>query len=158
MDMQGNQAKGKRCVMGRKMIYLDDAIDALDVLRQEHRYKIPGKRDTYSQYNEAWQDALDRVEGTIFNLPSAQPDVPDTNVGDMISRADAIDDLHGKDPSQIWDTADIEVWVNALPSAQTEIDVQKLLKAVYDHPLLGEYEKAVITEIVDKLQEEKADD
>ena len=49
------------------------AIDALDVLCQEHRYKIPGKRETYSQYNEAWQDALDRAEGAIFNLPSAQP-------------------------------------------------------------------------------------
>ena len=48
------------------------AIDALDVLCQEHRYKIPGKIETYSQYNEAWQDALDRAEGAIFNLPSAQ--------------------------------------------------------------------------------------
>jgi len=51
------------------------AIDALDVLCQEHRYKIPGKRETYSQYNEAWQDALDRAEGAIFNLPSAQPEI-----------------------------------------------------------------------------------
>lgn len=51
------------------------AIDALDVLCQEHRYKIPGKRETYSQYNEAWQDALDRAEGAIFNLPSAQPGI-----------------------------------------------------------------------------------
>lgn len=50
------------------------AIDALDVLCQEHRYRIPGKRETYSQYNEAWQDALDRAEGAIFNLPSAQPE------------------------------------------------------------------------------------
>ena len=50
------------------------AIDALDVLCQEHRYKIPGKIETYSQYNEAWQDALDRAEGAIFNLPSAQPE------------------------------------------------------------------------------------
>ena len=49
------------------------AIDALDVLCQEHRYKIPGKRETYSQYNEAWQDALDRAEGVISNLPPAQP-------------------------------------------------------------------------------------
>ena len=48
------------------------AIDALDVLCQEHRYKIPGKIETYSQYNEAWQDALDRAEGAIFNLPSAE--------------------------------------------------------------------------------------
>lgn len=50
------------------------AIDALDVLCQEHRYKIPGKIETYSQYNEAWQDALDRAEGAIFNLPSAKPE------------------------------------------------------------------------------------
>ena len=48
------------------------AIDALDVLCQEHRYRIPGKRETYSQYNEAWQDALDRAEGAIGNLPSAE--------------------------------------------------------------------------------------
>ena len=39
---------------------------------------------------------------------------------DVISRQVAINDLQGKDPSQIWDTADIEVWVNALPSAQPE--------------------------------------
>ena len=37
---------------------------------------------------------------------------------DLISRQAAIDDLHGKDPSQIWDTADVEVWINALTSAQ----------------------------------------
>ena len=50
------------------------AIDALDVLCQEHRYKIPGKQETYSQYNEAWQDALDRAENAIGNLPSAEPE------------------------------------------------------------------------------------
>lgn len=50
------------------------AIDALDVLCQEHRYKIPGKWETYSQYNEAWQDALDRAENAIFKLPSAEPE------------------------------------------------------------------------------------
>ena len=55
------------------------AIDALDVLCQEHRYKIPGKSETYSEYNEAWQDALDRAEGLIFNLPSAQPDDEEAN-------------------------------------------------------------------------------
>ena len=48
-------------------------------------------------------------------------------MSDLISRAAAIDDLHGKDPSQIWDTADIEVWVNALPPAQlTEVDIQRM--------------------------------
>ena len=50
-------------------------------------------------------------------------------------------------------------FIERLPSAYPGIDPQKLLKAIYKHPLLGEYEKAVITEIVDKLQEgEKADD
>lgn len=51
------------------------AIDALDVLCQEHRYKIPGKGETYSQYNEAWQDALDRAEGAIGNLLPAEPQI-----------------------------------------------------------------------------------
>lgn len=46
----------------------------------------------------------------------------DTNVptNDCISRQAAIDDLHTKDPSMIWDTADVEVWVNTLSSAQPE--------------------------------------
>ena len=57
------------------------AIDAIDVLCQEHRYKIPGKIETYSQYNEAWQDALDRAEGAIFNLPSSQPERTCVNCG-----------------------------------------------------------------------------
>lgn len=57
------------------------AIDAIDVLRQEHRYKIPGKGETYSQYNEAWQDALDRAEGAIGNLPSAEPEHTCVNCG-----------------------------------------------------------------------------
>ena len=42
-------------------------------------------------------------------------------MNDLISRQDAIDDLHGRDPSQIWDTADIEVWINALPSVQPDV-------------------------------------
>ena len=39
------------------------------------------------------------------------------DMSDLIDRQVAIDELHGKDPSQIWDTADIEVWLNTLPSA-----------------------------------------
>ena len=42
------------------------------------------------------------------------------NNSDLISRQAAIDELHGKDPSQIWDTADVEVWLNALPSTQSK--------------------------------------
>ena len=56
--------------------------------------------------------------GNGSDCPKNAQNSEDRTTGDLISRAAAIDDLHGKDPSQIWDTADIEVWVNALPSAQ----------------------------------------
>ena len=63
---------------------------------------------------------------------------------DLISRSAAIDDLHGKDPSQIWDTADVEVWVNALPSAQPERKTGKwILQIRHDNkgePLLAWYQ------------------
>ena len=53
---------------------------------------------------------------------------------DLISRQVAIDDLKYKDPSQIWDTADIEVWINSLPSAQPErkTDENNHYKTGYD--------------------------
>lgn len=47
---------------------------------------------------------------------------------DLIDRQVAIDDLRGKDPSQVWDTADIEVWINSLPSAQGFADTAYLEK------------------------------
>ena len=48
-------------------------------------------------------------------------------MSDLISRQAAIDDLRGKDPSQIWDTADVEVWVNSLPSAQLTLRERALM-------------------------------
>lgn len=40
----------------------------LDKIEAEHPYKVPGKRDAYSQYNEGWQDAIDRVRGELERL------------------------------------------------------------------------------------------
>lgn len=40
-----------------------------------------------------------------------------SRVTEYINRDNAINDLKGRDPSQVWDTADVEVWVNELPSA-----------------------------------------
>lgn len=37
----------------------------LEEIEAEHPYKIPGNCDSYSQYNEAWQDAIDRVRGRL---------------------------------------------------------------------------------------------
>ena len=80
-------------------------------------------------------------------------------MNDLISRQVAIDDLHGKDPSQIWDTADIEVWVNALPSVQTNPcddavsrqrllnDLKELIAAWKKYPVMAEQIKGVETAI-----------
>lgn len=40
---------------------IDEIIEQLEKLGKEHLYKVIGQPDTYSQYNEAWQDCIDRV-------------------------------------------------------------------------------------------------
>lgn len=37
----------------------------MEKLEKEHPYKVIGQPDTYSQYNEAWQDCMDRVLGIV---------------------------------------------------------------------------------------------
>lgn len=44
----------------------------LEEIEAEHPYKVPGNPDTYSQYNEGWQDALDRVRGKIECIKKEQ--------------------------------------------------------------------------------------
>jgi len=80
---------------GQDLISRQDAIDILDALCQEHRYRIPGKAETYSSYNEAWQDALGRAENAIGNLPSAQPDYQEV-LGWLLSYHTKSFDLHGR--------------------------------------------------------------
>lgn len=70
-------------------------VDALEKVADLFPWRVPGKRDTYDSYNEAWNDAIGRAEMEIEKLPSVQPDVPDTNVGDMISRQAAISTILG---------------------------------------------------------------
>ena len=76
------------------LIRRQDAIDLLEKVAELYPWRVPGDRDSYSKYNEAWNDALDRAESEIEALPSAQPDVPDTNVGDTISRQVVVDTVH----------------------------------------------------------------
>ena len=40
---------------------VDKVIEQLEELEKEHPYKVIGQPDTYSQYNEAWRDCIDRV-------------------------------------------------------------------------------------------------
>ena len=64
----------------------------------------------------------------LRGMPSAQPDVPDTNVGDMISRRMAMDALsHMMDTDGFRDgwavsRANVDCMLRALPSAQLEIE------------------------------------
>lgn len=58
-----------------KIIYLDDALDALEKVARLFPYRIPGNRDTYDRYNEAWNDAIGRAEIEIEELPPAQPEI-----------------------------------------------------------------------------------
>lgn len=56
------------------LISRQDAIDALEKVARFFPYRVPGNRDTYDQYNEAWNDAIGRAEIEIEELPSAQPE------------------------------------------------------------------------------------
>lgn len=39
--------------------------EILDKIADEHPYKTSGNRGSFSQYNEGWQDAIDRVRGVL---------------------------------------------------------------------------------------------
>lgn len=40
----------------------------LEEIEAEHPYKVPGNYESYSQYNEAWQDAIYRVRVRLENF------------------------------------------------------------------------------------------
>lgn len=44
---------------------IDKVIERLEAVEEEHPYRVHGQFDTYSQYNEAWCDCLDRVIGIV---------------------------------------------------------------------------------------------
>lgn len=48
------------------------AIDALEKVAELFPWRVPGNRDSYDRYNEAWNDAIGRAEIEIEKLPSAQ--------------------------------------------------------------------------------------
>lgn len=44
---------------------VNDIVKMLEELSKEYPYKVVSIYDTYSQYNEAWQDAINRAIGVI---------------------------------------------------------------------------------------------
>ena len=69
-------------------------------------------------------------------------------MSDLINRQEAIDDLRRRDPSQIWDTADIEVWINELPSAEPETLSETDLIELRDR--FGNYVEFVVRDMMKK--------
>ena len=45
--------------------YVDELLKQLEAVEKEYPYKVVGQPETYSQYNEAWQDCIDRVIGIV---------------------------------------------------------------------------------------------
>lgn len=48
--------------------------EMVDRIGDIYPYRQIGNRDSYSQYNEAWTDAINRVDAELNSLPSAQPE------------------------------------------------------------------------------------
>ena len=79
--------------------------------------------------DEAFSDCMK----IINDLPSAQPDVPDTNVGDIISRQAVIEALHtrfrdGFDGDKWWNSTHVLAAIEGLSTAQpfTEEQIQTM--------------------------------
>ena len=59
---------------------MDDSIsrramqEIIDRIGGMYPYRQIGNRESYSSYNEAWTDCINRVDAELNSLPSAQPD------------------------------------------------------------------------------------
>ena len=91
-----------------------------------------GQRSKRYRLGDIWELNFDEIREAIATVPSAQPDVPDTNVGDTISRQAAIerateehDFFKGArtptDKARRDELLNVMCWLGELPSAQLEV-------------------------------------
>ena len=126
----------------------DDTISraaAIDAVKK-NTFRLTFAEEQNCEGHVAWSaNAVysDVIEGALLELPSAQPDVPGTNVGDMVNRAAAIDILdayqvmveNGEENPYAW----ARLRMSELPSAQPEHMHTVMLK------IKEKYEKAMNT-------------
>ncbi len=62
-----NAVEAERRKKQEKKLFLTlrDAGELIDAARAKHPYKVPGDYDSYAEYNQGWQDALDHLEGLL---------------------------------------------------------------------------------------------
>lgn len=100
----------------------------LEEIEAEHPYKVPGNYDSYSQYNEAWQDAIDRVRVKLEKFFKEKE-----NAG-WIPVEERLPEVHGK----YWATIRYDTGRISKPTVVDFRGVQQ--KYVVDTPNGREYE------------------
>lgn len=100
------------------LVFRRDAIEA--IIRETNQDGAYGYGDTKSLVN------------VLDALPSAHPDIPDTNVGDIISRQEAIDELteYGSGNSIYMSVGELKRRIETLPSAQSDNRLSKIAELV----------------------------
>ena len=67
-DLEGRMSLKniKRYINAQPTAYdIDKVMEQLEAVEKEYPYKVIEQPETYSQYNEAWQDCIDRVIGIV---------------------------------------------------------------------------------------------
>ena len=101
------------------------------------RQKIKAKFEPWLKVNGYSEGELNMLKAVLYEItimPSAQPDVPDTNVGDMISRQAAIDTVRSYYDECDEQEESIEERIERLPSADIDLSdfSDKLWAAAYE--------------------------
>ena len=109
------------------------------------------------EYALGWKACIEWMK----TLPSAQPDVPDKNVGDMIRRQDAIEAVHnlyaifGSEGEWV-DRKDVFKAINSLPFVQPDLDaIWEKLSKVYNMPDVPDEALSIIGDVMLALEGEK---
>ena len=76
---------------------------------------------TYTHRNNDFDHGVQYVLEAIDNAPTIEPDVPDINDGDMISRQAAIDMIRLYREDEVVDLDELESSIAMMPSTQPEL-------------------------------------
>lgn len=73
------------------LIKREDAIRLIQETEEMHPYKVPGDRESFGEYAEAWNDATCLIEAHITVMPSAEPE----RSAKILNRSEGFYSAHG---------------------------------------------------------------